>query len=388
MTLLAGWAALLSRLSGQEEVVVGSPAANRSRAEIEGLIGFFVNTLALRIDVSGAPSAAELLGRVKAASLAAQENQDLPFEQVVEILQPPRSLSHAAVFQAMFAWQNTPGGTLALPGLTLSPVEGGHSAAKFDLTLSLGEAGEEIAGSLVYATALFEAETIERWLGYWVRLLEAMAADDGQAVERIALLSEAERQRVLVEWNATDAAYPADKCVHELFEAQAAKTPDAIAVVFEDSHLTYGELNARANRLAHHLRGLGVKPDDRVAICVERGFEMVIGLLAILKAGGAYVPLDPAYPPERLAYMLDDSAPVALLADAAAKAALAGCAGGLPAIDPGADAALWAGLPEANPERAGTGLTPEHLAYVIYTSGSTGAPKGVMVEHRGVVQSI
>ena len=388
MTLLAGWAALLSRLSGQEEVVIGSPVANRGRAEIEGLIGFFVNTLALRMDLSGLPSVAELVARAKAVSVAAQENQDLPFEQVVEIVQPPRSLSHAAVFQAMFAWQNAPEGALALPGLTLSPLEGPQDVAKFDLTLSLGEAGEEILGRLEYATALFEHETAERWLGYLRRVLEAMAADETQAVERIALLSEAERERVVYEWNATDAEYPSDKCIHELFEEQAARTPDAVAVVFEDQSLSYGELNGRANRLAHYLRGLGVKPDERVAICVERGLDMVAGLLAILKAGGAYVPLDPAYPAERLAYMLADSAPVALLTDATGQAALAGCMGTAPAIDLAADAALWAAEPGGNPGRASIGLMPAHLAYVIYTSGSTGTPKGVMIEHRSAVNRL
>ena len=260
MTLLAGFAALLGRLSGQEEVVIGSPAANRGRAEIEGLIGFFVNTLALRMDLSGAPTVAELLARARAVSLGAQSNQDLPFEQVVELVQPPRSLSHPAVFQAMFAWQNAPGGALALPGLALSPVASGHAAAKFDLSLSLDEAGDGIAGSLIYAPALFEAETVERWLGSWVRLLAGMAADDAQAVGRIALLSAAERHRAVVEWNATAADYPSDKCIHELFEAQAEKAPDAVAVVYEGRQLTYGELNAQANRLAHHLRGLGVKP--------------------------------------------------------------------------------------------------------------------------------
>ena len=386
MTLLAGFAALLSRLSGQEEVVIGSPSANRGRGETEGLIGFFLNTLALRVDLSGAPTVAELLSRAKAASFGAQSNQDLPFEQVVEIVRPPRSLSHSAVFQAMFAWQNAPRGELALPGLTLSLLESEHAAAQFDLTLSLSEAGDGIAGSFTYATALFDSETIERWLGYWVRLLEGMAADETQAVERIALLSGAERQRVLVEWNATAAEYPADKCIHELFEAQARQRPAAVAVVHGDRQLTYGELNARANRLAHHLRGLGVKPDGRVAICVERGLEMVVGLLAILKAGVAYVPLDPAYPRERLAFMLEDSAPGALLTDAASRAAVADCGGDLPAIDLVADAALWAGRPESNPGRAG--LTPGHLAYVIYTSGSTGKPKGVMVEHRNFTNLI
>ncbi len=387
MSLLASWAAVLSRLSGQDDVVIGSPSANRNRTELEGLIGFFVNTLALRVDLSGSPSVSELLGRVKAASLGAQSHQDLPFEQVVEIVQPPRSMAHAPVFQTMFAWQNAPEEALELPGLTLSPLEGWYVAAKFDLSLSLGEAGDEIAGGLEYATALFEPATIERYLGYWRRLLEGMTADDSQAVDRLPVLSEAERRRVLVEWNATDADYPADKCVHELFEAQAARTPDAVAVEFEDQTLSYGELNARANRLAHHLRRLGVKPDERVAICVERSLEMVIGLLAILKAGGAYVPLDPAYPAGRLGFMVKDSAPAALLADGAGRAAMAGCGIDAPVIDLG-DASRWADEPAANQDCTALGLTSRHLAYVIYTSGSTGQPKGVMVEHRGLINRL
>jgi len=342
MTLLAGWAAVLSRLSGQQDVVIGSPTANRGRSELEGLIGFFVNTLAMRIDLSGSPSVVELLGRVKAVSLAAQSHQDLPFEQVVEIVQPPRSLAHAPVFQVMFSWQNTPQGRLELPGLTLSPVASVHVTARVDLLLSLGEAGEEIAGAVEYATALFEPETIERYVGYWRRLLEAMAADDAPAIDRLPLLSAAERQRVVFEWNATETAYPQEQCVHELFEAQAAKTPDAVAVEFEDSQLSYAELNSRANRLAHHLRGLGVVPDSRVALCVGRSLEMVVGLLAVLKAGGAYVPLDPAYPAERLVYMLADSAPVALLTDSASTTVLTGCSVDLPVIDL-TDARQWAG---------------------------------------------
>ena len=384
MTLLAGFAVLLARLSGQDEVVIGSPVANRQRAEIADLIGFFVNTVALRIDVSGAPSFGELLGRAKAVSLLAQENQDLPFEQVVEIVQPPRSLSHTPVFQAMFAWQNTPQGELALSGLRVAPVESGSEAAQFDLTLSLAEAGEEIAGRLTYARTLFERGTIERWFGYWVRLLEAMVADDSQAVDRVVILGADERRLVVENWNATTAAYPKDKCIHELFEAQVRQRRRATAVVCGGESLSYGELNARTNRLAHHLRKRGVKPDDRVAICVERSVAMVVALLAVLKAGGAYVPLDPSYPADRLGYMLADSAPVAVLSDAAGRSALVGYAGdggSVPMIDIGDDA-LWADEPASNPERAG--LTPRHLAYVIYTSGSTGTPKGAMVGHLGL----
>ncbi|HEX8697018.1 MAG TPA: amino acid adenylation domain-containing protein, partial [Longimicrobium sp.] len=385
MTLLAGWATVLGRLSGQDDVVVGTPAANRGRREIEGLIGFFVNPLAVRVDLSGSPTVAELLGRVKARSLGAQQNQDIPFEQVVERVRPVRSLAHTPLFQVLFTWQNAPGGSLELPGLELAPVPGAsRETAKFDLSLSLAEAGGRIVGSVTYATALFEAATVERHVGYLRRVLEAMAADELRRVDALPLLPDAERRRVLEEWNATDAEYPREACLHELFEAQVRRTPGAAAVVHAGQALTYAELNARANRLAHHLRALGVGPDARVALCVERGLDMMVGLLAVLKAGGAYVPLDPAYPPDRLRHMLTDSAPVALLT----RRALAGRFGELraPVVALDADARAWASLPGADPDRAG--LTPEHLAYVIYTSGSTGRAKGVLLEHRNAVNFV
>ncbi|MFN4936741.1 non-ribosomal peptide synthetase, partial [Bradyrhizobium sp.] len=357
------------------------------------LIGFFVNTLAVRVDVSGSPSVSELLARVKAQTVAAQEQQDLPFEQVVELLQPSRSLSYAPLFQAALAWQTMSAENLDLGELRLAPVEVPRVSAQFDLTLSLAETGGRISGGLEYATALFDRETIERWAGYFVRLLEGMVADARAPVDRLPLQGEAERHRVLVEWNATAADYPQDVCVHELFEAQAERTPAAVAVVHEERRLSYAELNTQANRLAHHLRGLGVKPDDRVAICIARSPEMIVGLLAILKAGGAYVPLDPAYPPERLAFMVQDSAPVALLVGGGAldvlpvvQAELA--ASGVPVLDIGADAAQWAEAPARNPARSEVGLAASHLAYVIYTSGSTGTPKGAMNGHRAVVNRL
>ena len=382
MTLLAGWAVLLSRLSGQQDVVIGTPTANRGRTEIEGLIGFFVNTLALRIDLSGSPTVSELLEQVKAQSLAAQHHQDIPFEQVVEIVQPVRTLSHSPLFQVMFVWQNNEQGGLRLPGLELRPLGSRHRASKFDLTLSLGEAGKGIFGGIEYATSLFEQGTIERYLGYLRKLLEGMVADETRSVGRLPMLSDSERHRLLYEWNDTKAEYPSDKCVHELFEAQVERTPDAVAVVFEDESLSYGELNRRSNQLAHYLRQLGVKPDDRVAICVERGFEMIVGLLGILKAGGAYVPLDPAYPVERLRFMLEDSAPVALLTQAALKDLFEGLQ--MPAVELDDRSAAWRQRPDSNPDPHSIGLTSSHLAYVIYTSGSTGQPKGVMVEHQGL----
>jgi amino acid adenylation domain-containing protein len=382
MTLLAGWSAVLGRLAGQDDVVVGTPTANRGRSEIEGLIGFFVNTLALRVDLSGSPSVSQLLQRVKARALGAQHHQDIPFEQVVELVQPVRSLSHSPLFQVMFAWQNAPGGGLELPGLTLVPAGGGaQAAAKFDLSLGLHETGGRVAGSLDYATALFEGATVERYLGYLRRVLEAMAADDLRTVAELPLLPEAERRLVVEEWNATDAAYPADVCIHELFEAQAARTPEAVAVVVETESLTYRELNARANRLAHHLRGMGIGPESRVGICVERGVEMVVGLLAILKSGGAYVPLDPAYPAERLAFTLADSGVRVLLTQEALR-------GLLPAPEGVRVVGLDAAAPEIATESAenpSSGATPRGLAYLIYTSGSTGLPKGVAIEHESAV---
>ncbi|HEX9936446.1 MAG TPA: amino acid adenylation domain-containing protein [Longimicrobium sp.] len=388
MTLLAGWAAVLARLSGQDQVVVGTPSANRGRSEIEGLIGFFVNTLALRVDLSGAPTVAEALARVKERALEAQANQDIPFEQVVELVQPARSLAHSPLFQVMFAWQNAPGSRLELPGLSLAPADAApHVTAKFDLLLSLAEEDGRIVGEVEYATALFERETVERWLGSLRRVLEGMAADDGLGIDRLPMLSEGERTLVLREWNATGAAYPAEACVHELVEAQVERTPGAVAVVFEGERVTYAELNARANRLAHHLRALGVGPDVRVGICVERSVEMVVGLLGILKAGGAYVPLDSSYPVDRLRFMLEDSAPAVLLTHPpqAATAAALSAGSAIPVLDLTGDEG-WADQPETNPSREGVG--PRNLAHVLFTSGSTGRPKGVMLEHGSLVNRL
>ncbi|HEX2188266.1 MAG TPA: amino acid adenylation domain-containing protein, partial [Longimicrobiaceae bacterium] len=351
---------------------------------IEGLIGFFVNTLALRVDLSGSPSVAELLGRVKERSLGAQHHQDIPFEQVVERVQPVRSLTHTPLFQVMFAWQNAPGGSLELPGLALGPLDpsdSGGSASQvttqFDLSLELWEEGGRIEGAVEYATALFERETVERWLGYLRRVLEGMVADERGSVERLELPPDAERRRVVEEFNDRRVKDPREALVHERFEAQVARTPGAAALVFEDETLSYAELNARANRLAHHLRSLGVGPDARVGICVERGPGMVVGVLAVLKAGGAYLPLDPAYPGERLRYMLEDGAPAALLTEPALRPLFADAA--LPVVELGAPGAAWDERPASNPRRGG--LEPGHLAYVIYTSGSTGRPKGVRVSH-------
>ncbi|QTB40563.1 non-ribosomal peptide synthetase [Burkholderia pseudomallei] len=385
MTLLSSWAAVLSRLSGQEEVVIGSPVAGRNRTEVEALIGFFVNTLALRLDLSSEPTVGELLKRTKAQVLSAQAHQDLPFDQVVERVKPPRSTAHPPLFQVMFVWQNMPAGELTIPGLTIRAVETPLQTAQFELTLSLQEAGDDIVGHLNYASALFDESTVRRYVTYWCRLLEGMTAGSANvSVARLPLLDEAERKQVVYEWNATERDYPIEQCIHQLFEAQVDRKPEAIALTFDGQRLSYAELNARANRLAHYLQARGVGPDRLVALCAERGIEMVVGLLAILKAGGAYVPLDPAYASDRLRGIVEDSQPALVLADAVGRAALGELDGALPVIDLETDALRWREMPATNPEVASQHV--HHLAYVIYTSGSTGRPKGVMVEHAQVVR--
>ncbi|KOY63119.1 hypothetical protein AM629_05190 [Photorhabdus heterorhabditis] len=383
MTLLSAWATVLSRLSGQEDLIIGTPSAGRSRQEVESLIGFFVNTLALRIDLSGAPNVTELLTRVRKIALAAQDHQDLPFEQVVEIVQPPRRPEHTPLFQVMFAWQDGETEEWQLPGLEVAPIGQGYDIAKFDLQLELMEKDGEVVGTLTYSSALFDLETIERQVGYLQAMLRAMVNNPQQLVTVVDILSPNERTLLLESWNATEEPYPEPLCVHQLFEQQAEKTPDAIAVKYENQTLSYAELNTRANRLAHQLIVLGVKPDHRVAICAARSLARVVGLLAVLKAGGAYVPLDPAYPGERLSYILADAAPAILLADNAGCTALGEeMLSGLTVLDPN----VLPDQPDGNPQVPA--LTSRHLAYVIYTSGSTGTPKGVMVEHRGLVNLI
>jgi amino acid adenylation domain-containing protein len=382
MTLLTGWAVLLARLSGQKDVVIGTPTANRGRAEIENLIGFFVNTLALRVDLSSSPTVSALLAQVKARVISAQQHQDIPFEQVVEIAQPARSLAHTPLFQVLFVWQNPSRERPTMPGLELDLLPTTpYVVANFDLTLSLQEAESRITGELEYATSLFDQSTIERYVVYFRTLLEAMATRDSDAIDRLRLLTGAEREQLLYGWNDTAADYPRDLCVHQLFEEQVALAPDAIALLFEGEKLSYAELNRQANQLAHHLRTLGVRPDDRIALCLERGFSMIVAILAVLKAGGAYVPLDPAYPADRLRFLLDDSQPAALITQTRLAALFPENSHSAPRVLL-LDAAPqpWRNQPDTNLDTAL--LTPNHLAYVIYTSGSTGMPKGVLVEHR------
>jgi amino acid adenylation domain-containing protein len=384
MTLLSAWATVLSHLSGQDDIVIGAPSANRGHCDIEPLIGFFVNTLALRIDLGDNPTVADLIARVRERALKAQDHQDLPFEQVVEITQPPRRLSHTPLFQVVFAWQNHDAGQWAFPGLEVSPVGSSYNVARFDLELNLAEAGDRIVGALGYATELFDSATIERHVGYLKTALAEMTRDASQTVATIDLLDASERTLLLKTWNSMEESCPAHLCMHYLFEEQVARSPEATALVFEQESLSYGELNARANRLAHRLIALGVEPDQRVAICVERSTAMVVGLMAILKAGGAYVPLDPEYSGERLAFILDDTAPALVLADAAGRQALGSALQAHTVLDPDEVQADTLAGADVNPEVPG--LTPSNLAYIIYTSGSTGQPKGVMVEHAQVVR--
>lgn len=382
MTLAAAFAVLLARYSGQRDICLGTPIANRTRAELESLIGFFVNTLVLRTQIDPTQPFLTLLEQVRTTALNAYAHQDIPFEQVVEGLNPERQLSHTPLFQVMLILQNAPMDTLALPGLTLSALPAESTTAKFDLTVDLVEADGVLSGTVDYSTDLFEAATIARLMNHYIQLLEAIVAKPTARVNELPMLSHAERQQLLVEWNATATDAPATQTMQEVFEAQVVRTPEAVAVVHEDRHLTYGELNGRANQLARYLRTLGVGPDVLVGLCVERSLDMLVGMLGILKAGGAYVPLDPTYPTERLAYMLADSRPQVLLTQSALRASLPATEIPTLCLD-----TQW--------ELVATGATanlphhtlPQHLAYVIYTSGSTGKGKGVLVTHGNVVQS-
>ena len=299
MTLLAAFDLLLCRYAGQEQVLVGSPIANRNRSETEALIGFFVNTLVLRGDVRGNPTFRELLRRVRETALGAYAHQDLPFEKLVEELQPERDMSRSPLFQVMFVLQNAPGEALELEGLSLSGVESAGDTVKFELMLGLEEVEGMVVGGINYNRDLYEAETIGRLVASYERVLQAVVADAEQRVLEIELLSEAERRQIIEGWNETAAAYPRELTLSELFEAQAARTPEAAALRFEETTLSYRELNERANQLARYLQRSGVGPEVLVGILMHRSVEMIVAVLGILKAGGAYVPLDPSYPLER-----------------------------------------------------------------------------------------
>ena len=387
MTLLAGWAVLLSRLTHQDDIVIGTPIANRQHGEVESLIGFFVNTLALRVRVEPGANVAALLQQVKATAVAAYAHQDLPFEQVVEALQPVRSLSHSPIFQTLLSLDNTPAGELSLSGLRLESLPQTQITTQFDLSLSLVDHGEQIHGDLSYASGLFDAATAHRIVEHFTTLMAAMVADAQQPVQQLPLLSAAQRAHLLEELNQTQVDYPLTQTLAQGIEARVAAQPDAIAVRYRGSTLSYDQLNRRANQLAHQLITLGVRPDDRVAICAEHTAGMVVGLLGILKAGGAYVPLDPSYPAERVQYMLEDSAPVALLTQPELRAWLPALPIPVLLLDHFGQGD-WTCQSDANPEPRDLGLGAHHLAYVIYTSGSTGKPKGVMVEHRNLINYV
>ncbi|NJR75441.1 MAG: AMP-binding protein, partial [Scytonema sp. CRU_2_7] len=380
MTLLAALNTLLYRYTNQEDILVGTTISDRNRAELEDLIGFFINTQVMRTDLSGNPPFKMLLQRVREVALRAYEHRDLPFEKLVDELNIERNLSQNPLFQVAFVLEhNNTTQSLELPGLTLRPLEIYSGTAKFDLTLFIADTKQGLIATLEYSTELFNAATITRMLRHFQTLLEGIVADPNQRLSNLPLLTEAERQTLLVDWNNTQTDYPQEQCIHQLFEAQVERTPDAVAVVFEDQQLTYQELNANANQLAHYLQNLGVEPEVLVGICVERSLLMVIGLLAILKAGGAYVPLDPTYPKERLAFMLENSQPSVLLTQQHLVESLPNHKAKIVCLD-----SNWELIAQQSIKNPGSNITCDNLAYVIYTSGSTGRPKGAMNTHQAI----
>ncbi|HKG81525.1 MAG TPA: condensation domain-containing protein, partial [Pyrinomonadaceae bacterium] len=378
MTLLAAFQTLLYRYSGQEDIVVGTPIANRSRAEVEGLIGFFLNTLVMRARITPQMSFRTLLANTRETALQAYTHQDVPFEKLVEELQPERNLSHQPLFQVLFVLQNVPREEFRLHELEVQSLGSRSRTAKFDLTLFLAETSQGLAGSIEYNTDLFDAGTIERMCGHFETLLQGIVDNDRQRLSQLPLLTKAEREQ-LGEWNQTEFKYPETHCVHEAVEAQAEKTPDAPAIVFDDQQITYRELNERANQLAHYLISIGVRPEVRVGICLERSFAMLTAVLGVLKAGGAYVSLDPSYPPERLKFMMQDADINILLTETQLQERFGEHHCRTVLLD--ADQELFDRESTAN---VSSGVTPDNLVYVIFTSGSTGRPKGVTMSHRSL----
>jgi amino acid adenylation domain-containing protein len=376
---------LLYRYTGRDDILLGIPLADRDQQELQSVIGFLLHTHVLRTKVAGSMSFRELLGSVQKNALELYAHRGAPFDQIVRRLGQERSLGYNPLFQLMLNWRDRDQqlSFIGMDGLAVDSLMAHSNTAKFDLLLFATDEGEEIWLEMEYSADLFDEDRIARMLGHYQRVLESAIADPAQTVNDLEILPAAERRQVLSEWNDTAAPYHSDTFVQRLIEEQAARTPAATALVFEDTPLSYIELNAEANRLAHYLRTLGVKPDVRVALCAERSFEMVIALLAILKAGGAYVPLDPTYPAERLRFMIEDAEPVVLLTQTHLMHLFSALYGELPVIDL-AYRDLWFDMPASDPDPRDIGLTPQHLAYVIYTSGSTGKPKGVMVQHQGL----
>jgi amino acid adenylation domain-containing protein len=374
MTLLAVCQVLLMRYTGQEDFGVGTVVSNRKRAEMESIFGFFLNTLVIRTNLGGEPAFREVLRRVRAAALAGYEHQDVSFEKLVEELAPDRDVSRSPIFQVLFTALGEPD-KLEFGDLELNGFEIDIGMSKFDLTMSVQEATPGAAITINYSLDLFEAETIQRMLGHYEQLLKAVVENAEQRVWNLPLLTEAEIEQ-LQKWNQTARDYPRAKTIARLFEEHAASTPNAVAVEYDGQELKYCDLNRQANRLAHYLRALGVKPDTLVAVCVDRSLEMIVGLLAVMKARGAYVPIDPAYPQDRLQFMLEDSRPAVLLTQSHLRELFTEIRADLKLIDLGG-AEAWSSQPGSNPEHATIGLTVKDLVYVIYTSGSTGQPKGV-----------
>jgi amino acid adenylation domain-containing protein len=389
MSLLAAFQVLLSRYSRQEDLVVGTPIANRQRVETEGLIGFFVNTLVMRGDLSGNPSFREVVGRVRTAALEAFDHQDLPFEELVKVLNPVRDLSRHPVFQVLFAMQNAPEFPLQLTGLETSVETVSAPTTHFDLELHLWQRGGGWAGWFVYNTDLFAPATIERMAGHYLVLLESLLSHPDRPVAQLEMLPAAERQQLLVDWNRTGQGYPRDKCVHELFALQAERTPEAAALIHQGQQLTYRELNWRANRMAWHLLKLGVKPGALVGLRIARSFELIIGVLGVLKAGGTYLSLEENLPAEKVILLLAEARPKVLLTN---KANVPQMVAQMERALPGAG--IVAGIEDLLSEPASVipfptaSVTAEDAAYISYTSGSTGKPKGVVVPHRGVVRLV
>ncbi|GER90192.1 hypothetical protein KDW_43540 [Dictyobacter vulcani] len=379
MTLLSAFKILLYRYSQQEDIVIGTPIANRTQAEIEDLIGFFVNTLVLRTDLGGNPSFRELVKRVREVTLEAYTHQDIPFEHIVEMLQPERDLSRSPLFQVMFVLQNTPGQDFTLGDLKLAPMIVENDSTKFDLMLQLVETEQGVFGNFEYSTDLFDVATIERMVGHFQQLLESIAANPDQSIATLALITPPERQQLLG-WNTIQTEYAPDLCLHQRFEQQVVAHGDAEAILFEEQRLTYTELNQRANQVAHYLRQQGIGAETLVGLSVERSPEMLIGILGILKAGGAYVPLDPAIPEDRLTFILADAQVAVILTQQHIQARFAQFEGEIICLDE------QERFTPSSTENPPTEIKPESLAYVIYTSGSTGKPKGVLVTHNNIMR--